>query len=78
MAEYIYKGLTVHYNIRKMNINLYQATGAVIYPENDKKNAQKFQTEAPTKSGVQHEIKKIINDYIDFEWKGFIEMQDAN
>lgn len=80
MPEYIYKGFKVSYDIKQNDNNkLYQAEGSVICCTNKKKQAavtQKFQTEHSSKAGVQQEIKKIIHDYIDFEWKEFFEMQD--
>jgi hypothetical protein len=79
MAEYIYKGFKIFYDInpQKTEDDLYQASGYVLC--NIDKAApsptQKFRTEYPTQQGVKIQIKKIIEEYIDFEWEEFLEMQ---
>lgn len=79
MAEYIYKGFKVHYDIEKTEITggLFQAQGYVICDSDTDGPTltQKFQTESSLKSDVEHEIKKIINHYIDFEWKQYLKMR---
>ncbi len=79
MTEYIYKGFKVHYLIKqdKKEPSSYNAKGSVIcYIKGDGPTlSQKFQTEGPSKNFVQNEIKKMINSYIEFEWKQYIEMQ---
>lgn len=80
MPEYVYKGFKIHYEIKSVqqsDENLYEAYGYVV---NDMEghallSSQKFHTVFPTKVGVQHQIKKIIEDYIDFEWREFLELQ---
>lgn len=81
MGEYVYKGFKVHYDIKKSKLEngLYRANAYVvcyIHPEGPDLT-QKFQTEAPTKTNVRHEIKKNINKYIDFEWEQFLKMKGA-
>lgn len=77
MTEYIYKGFQIHYimkHLKKQN-DSYRATGSVFCYINGNGPAltQKFQTEGSSKDYVENEIKKIINNYIDFEWDQFVE-----
>lgn len=80
MAEYAYKGFKIYYEVTpsKTVQGLYQATGYVMCSVHEQAPtlSQKFQTEYPTKIGVRKEIKKLIETYIDFEWKEFLEMQE--
>jgi hypothetical protein len=78
LPEYIYKGFKVHFAIKQnTKTHSFCATGSVVcHTEGLGPDlTQKFQTEGPSKTYVQQELKKIINDYIEFEWKQFIEMQ---
>lgn len=78
MNQYTYKGFKVVYEIKKipMEDTLYRADGYVVpTPNKNTHNSIKFHTEYPTKLGVRRELKKIIKNYIDFEWKEFKEMQ---
>ncbi|MDI9819031.1 MULTISPECIES: hypothetical protein [unclassified Legionella] len=54
---------------------LYKADGSVVARESKHSSLQKFHTEHPTKEGAKNEIKKLLEDYIDFEWQEFYEMQ---
>lgn len=78
MTEYDYKNFKIHYNIcsDKSKKNLYIADGYISNPSEhtDSASAKRFHTEYTTKTGVQSEIKKLIENYIDFEWKEFYEM----
>ncbi|WED43083.1 hypothetical protein [Legionella cardiaca] len=80
MTEYIYKGFKVTYQVELSGAvpNLYKADGYVTRTPSKKNNTppQKFHTEHPTKKGAQIEIKKLLEDYIDFEWQEFYEMQN--
>ncbi|KTD36563.1 hypothetical protein Lnau_1547 [Legionella nautarum] len=78
MIEYNYKNFQVHYDIEldKKSTKLYRADGYIVNSL-DKKNpvlARKFHTEHRTKKGVVAEIKRLIENYIDFEWKEFYEV----
>ncbi|MGQ3888714.1 hypothetical protein ACQUW5_06730 [Legionella sp. CNM-1927-20] len=79
MPEYIYKGFKVVYNIDtdESNNKLYKADGYVqCLLDKNNHPPQKFHTEYSTLAGVQEEIKKMLEDYIDFEWNEFNKMHD--
>ncbi len=80
MTEYIYKGFKIKYVIEQLDADTYKATGSVLsyVKEQGPHLSQQFQTEGASKNYVQQEIKKIMNEYIDFEWKQFNEMQGEN
>ncbi len=75
MIEYTYREFKIQYDIKpeKKDINLYRAYGYAQCLKNKKNTGPKinFTTEFPTIEGAQEEIKKIIKDYIDFEWDQF-------
>lgn len=78
MTEYTSKGFKVCYDIKPAESNLYRADGKVFFYNKDSRDPsllQKFHTEHPTKIGAKTEIKRLIDDYIDFEWKKYLEMQ---
>nr|HAT8714213.1 hypothetical protein [Legionella jordanis] len=79
MTQYVYKGFKICYSIQPSseNLNLYKADGYAIRPTQKETSTapQKFHTEHPTKEGAKNEIKKLLEDYIDFEWQEFHEMQ---
>lgn len=78
MTVYNYKKFKIHYNIQgdKTKKNLYTADGYVLCSpdQEDTDLKQCFHTEYTTREGVQKEIKRLIENYIDFEWKEFYEM----
>lgn len=82
MNQYDYKGFKVNYRVDLSDAvpHLYKADGYVIRAaENKNSNSpQKFHTEHPTKQGAEIEIKKLLEDYIDFEWQEFYEMQNES
>lgn len=78
MTEYDYKNFKIHYNIQedKTKNNLYVAEGYISNPQDNNNSciSRKFHTEYTTKAGVKNEIKKLIENYIDFEWQEFYEI----
>lgn len=78
MSEYTYKGFKVFYSIVpvKSESKLYRADGYVKCFLDNKEPvvSRKFHTEYPTQTGVKNEIKKMLEEYIDFEWQEFYEM----
>lgn len=78
MVQYLYKGFKVFYRVKPLESDskLYQADGHVIcdVDQKDSPLCQKFHTEYPTLMGVENEIKKLLENYIDFEWLEFKEM----
>lgn len=80
MTEYSYKGFRVFYDIKPSedSSHLYAADGYVANHMDEKAPvmSKKFHTEHPTKGGAKKEIKKLTEDYIDFEWQEFHECAD--
>lgn len=76
MTEYKYRQFKIHYNVRTDKTqNLYTADGYISNPSGSAPY-RKFHTEYTSKAGVQAEIKKLIEKYIDFEWREFYEMNE--
>jgi len=73
MTGYTYKGFNVHYDIKPLekNNNFYKADGYITcqLDEDSPSMLKKFHTEYPTKNGARNEIMKLVEAYIDFEWK---------
>jgi hypothetical protein len=82
MAEYTYKGFKIFYNIERVNsaTKLYKANGYVkcFIDNTSPVVSQKFYTEHPTQAGVKNGIRKMLEEYIDFEWQEFQEMSREN
>lgn len=82
MIEYIYRGFKISYKVVPVSFdkNTYKAEGSVTYLLNVPKSftSQKFQTELATHAGTEHEIKKLLENYVDFELKSFYDMQKEN
>jgi hypothetical protein len=80
MIEYVYREFKIQYDIKleKNYINLYKAQGYAQCLKNKRNSDPKinFTTEFPTLKGAQEEIKKIIQDYIDFEWDQFYKIKN--
>ncbi|MFA5959505.1 MAG: hypothetical protein WC785_03220 [Tatlockia sp.] len=76
MAEYSYRGFNITYQVDSKDHRLYKANGKAIKSEEKTtpNNARKFHTEHPTENGAKKAIKKLIEDYVDFEWKEYYEM----
>lgn len=69
--EYEYRKFSINYDVQKdQNTPLYEATGYVscIANPDQSQPPKKFHTTFSTKQGAEEEIKKIIENYIDFEW----------
>ena len=79
MIEYIYKGFKLSYKIitSEFEKNTYKADGSLTYLLNIPKSfaPKKFHTESSTSVGAEHEIKKLLENYVDFELKNFYEMK---
>lgn len=75
MKEYSYKGFKVVYNVQKAksSTNLYSANGRAVcsLTGGEPTLLNKFHTEHPTRVGAENEIKKLLENYIDFEWQEF-------
>lgn len=79
MIEYIYRGFKLSYKIEhpKQEKNSYTAAGFATYLLNVPKSfvPAKFHTEYDTHTSAEHEIKKLLENYVDFELKSFYEMK---
>lgn len=79
MIEYIFKGFKMSYKIvaAEFEKNTYKAEGSVSYLLNMPKSfmPKKFHTEYITQAGAEYEIKKLLEDYVNFELKNFYDMQ---
>lgn len=79
MIEYIYKGFKISYKVFPIEFekNAYHADGTLTYLLNlpDVFKPQKFHTECDTYAGAEHEIKQLLENYINFELKNFYDMQ---
>lgn len=73
MTKYRYKDFdTVYDVIFSIELNQYEARGAVIRMESGKLTYRReFRTEDPTLKGAEKEIKRLMKDFIDFEWQQF-------
>lgn len=84
MIEYIYKGFKLSYTVNETNYTspkLYEAHGNAIYLLNNPGFAQThFHAEHETQVGVEHKVKRILENYVDFELKNFSsrEKQEAS
>lgn len=77
MIEYSYRGFNLAYEVRCLGRDLYKAKGKVEKEEIKQRRgaAKNFYTEFPTKIGAEQEIKKLLEDYVNFEWMEFYAMQ---
>ena len=79
MIEYIYKGFKLSYKITSADLekNIFKADGALTYLLNMPKTfaSKKFHTEYETHAGAEHEIKKLLENYVNFELKNFYDMK---
>ena len=79
MIEYIYKGFKISYKILPIEFDkiTYKADGSVTYLLNVPKTfaPKRFHTEYATHTGAEHEIKKLLENYVDFELKNFYDMK---
>lgn len=78
MIEYIYRGFKISYKIAAdSEKNTYKADGSLTYLLNVPKSftSKKFHTEYDTHHGAEHEIKKLLENYVDFELKNFYDMK---
>lgn len=69
--EYEYRKFNIIYDVQKDSHQpLYEATGyaSCLANSNSDRTLKKFHTTFSTLKGAEHEIKKIIENYIDFEW----------
>ncbi len=79
MIEYIYKGFKLSYTITEVSCaepRLYEAHGNAIYLLSTPGFAQThFHAEDETQVGAEHEIKRLLENYVDFELKNFYATQ---
>ena len=79
MIEYIYRGFKISYKIDPVTQeeHLYKAAGHATYLLNIPKfvSPARFHTEYDTHAGTEHEIRKLLENYVDFELKSFYDMK---
>lgn len=79
MPDYTYREFKVHYEIKPSeNLpELYSASGYIECLSKAQSTHEKidFSTEHADLSGARKEIKKMIEQYIDFEWDQFSKIQ---
>jgi len=80
VIEYIYRGFKISYNIEqeKQEETLYTATGHVTYLLSVPKSfiPANFHTEYDTHAGAEHEIRILLENYINFELKNFYDRKN--
>lgn len=76
--EYTYKDFKINVSISPdpQDKSFYQANGKALclLPSNETNEPKVFKTEALTEKGAEQQIKKMIEEYIDFEWLEFERM----
>ena len=79
VIEYIYKGFKISYDVMPSGVEqqTFKADGSLTYLLNMPKTfpPQKFHTEYSSFAGAEHEIKKLLENYVDFELKNFYDMK---
>lgn len=85
MIEYIYKGFKLSYTISEISCSLspdeprtFEAHGNAIYLLNAPKwfTQTHLHAEDETYVGAEHEIKRLLENYVDFELKSFYATQE--
>ncbi len=77
MIEYIYKGFKLSYTILPTEHTSFRADGALTYllKQSICFKPKKFCTEYPSSTGAEHEIKKLLENYVNFELKNYYDMK---
>lgn len=76
MHEYTYKGCIVKYEVTALPPLGFQGTGYVQKQNAPNVSLKDFQTEASSAREAEQQIKKLIEDYIDFEFDQFMDNHD--
>jgi len=86
VIEYIYKGFKLSYQVSNLSSSaspaeptLYEAHGNSVYLLSTPKkwfSQTHFHTDNDTHQGAEHEIKRLLENYVDFELKNFYAMQE--
>lgn len=81
MIEYIYRGFKISYKMEPAahEKKSYKAAGHATYLLSKPKSfvSKTFQTEYDTHSSTEHEIRTLLENYVDFELKNFYAMQTS-
>jgi len=79
VTDYIYRGFKISYIIATTDVekNIFKADGSVTYllAHPNSFIPVKFHTEHDSYSGAEHEIKKLLENYVNFELKSFYDMK---
>lgn len=88
MIEYIYKGFKLSYKVSEVRASAenpgaelasYEAHGNAVYLLSTPKkwfSQTHFHTDNDSHHGAEHEIKRLLENYVDFELKNFYAMQE--
>lgn len=86
VIEYIYKGFKLSYQVSQLNSSaspdesiLYEAHGNAVYLLSTPKkwfSQTHFHTDKESHHAAEHEIKRLLENYVDFELKNFYAMQE--
>jgi len=82
MIEYIYKGFKLSYKVSEIASSehtSYEAHGNAVYLLSTPKkwfSQTHFHTDNENHQGAEHEIKRLLENYVDFELKNFYAMQE--
>lgn len=84
MIEYIYKGFKLSYKVSEVRSPAaepvsYEAHGNAVYLLSTPKkwfSQTHFHTDNEHHRGAEHEIKRLLENYVDFELKNFYAMQE--
>lgn len=68
MTEYLYKGLIVSYTVIPGKPIGFQADGCIARKQEPHISLKTFQTAAETALDAESEIKRLIENYLDFEF----------
>ena len=86
VIEYIYKGFKLSYQVSELSSSassveptLYEAHGNAVYLLSTPKkwfSQTHFHTDSESHHGAEHEIKRLLENYVDFELKNFYALQE--
>lgn len=86
MIEYIYKGFKLSYQVNELTTSddssaptLYEAHGNAVYLLSTPKkwfSQTHFHTDKENLESAEHEIKRLLENHVDFELKNFYVMQE--
>lgn len=78
MTEYEYKGFKLCYQIEphQRDKKLFGSFGYIVNTNAQEAILAKFHTDFNTKEGVLTEIRRLMEEYVDFEWNQYQEVTE--